>query len=83
MNEWTVYLFSDTGKALWQQNYTARNERDAERLALKLVKPQLRRFPDAEDWVYEPASTRRAAQAAFTGQPEAGPFDHIKVALKK
>jgi hypothetical protein len=59
--QWTVYLFSDTGKTLWKTNYMARSERDAEREALRLVKPHLNRYSNAEDWVFEPAESRRAA----------------------
>lgn len=69
--EWTVYLFSDTGQVLWQRNYKAPTERDAERLALKLVKPHLKRFDNAEDWVFEPAGAGKRASL----------FDDVKVAL--
>ena len=69
--EWTVYLFSDTGRVLWEKTYRARDERDAERQALKLVKPHINRFDDAEDWVFEPAGKRASV----------GLFDRIKVTL--
>jgi hypothetical protein len=52
---WTVYLFSDTGKVLFENTFMARSERDAERRGLALVKPHIHRFDNAEDWVVEPA----------------------------
>jgi hypothetical protein len=57
-SKWRVYLFSNTGKTLFEKVYAARDERDAERKALALVKPQLRRFDNAEDWVVESVDLR-------------------------
>lgn len=52
---WTVYLFSNKGKILFQSTYPAKDARDADRRGLRLVKPHLDKFDDAEDWVVEPA----------------------------
>ena len=63
---WTVYLFSDTGRELFKKTFPARDEADAMRKGLALVKPHLR-LPGAEDWVVEPAMGRTAARDIFTG----------------
>ena len=60
---WVVYLFSDTGKTLFEKTFRARNERDAEAKGLKLVKPHINRHDDAEDWVVEPASSKHGSNA--------------------
>ena len=52
--EYTVYLFSQTGKTLWKQNFRARDDKDADSKGHKLVLPQLDKHDDAEDWVVEP-----------------------------
>lgn len=53
--KWKVYIFSEDGEALFEADFSAFDERDAERKALAIVKPQLPKFPTAEDWVFEPA----------------------------
>lgn len=50
---WRVYLFSDTGVALWEQALLAKDQKDAERKALPLVRKMLPKFDNAEDWVVE------------------------------
>jgi hypothetical protein len=77
MTEWTVYIFSNTGRTLWETDFMARDERDAERKALKLVKPQLHRFDDVDDWVFEPKPQGRRASAP------AALFSDIKVAFDR
>ncbi len=61
---WTVYLFSDSGRTLWEKTFPARDERDAQAKAHRLVQPHLDRFDDAEDWVVEPAMNRAARRVA-------------------
>ncbi len=53
MTHWTVYIFSDTGKVLFQKVFQARDLRDAERQGFRIVKPLLGRYDNAEDWVVE------------------------------
>ena len=55
-DHWTVYLFSDTGRTLYEETFPARDTRDAERKALAVIRPQLAKFDHAEDWVVEPAT---------------------------
>lgn len=50
---WRVYIFDNRGRSLFEKEYTARDDRDAENKAFKLVQPLLSRY-DAEDWVFEP-----------------------------
>jgi hypothetical protein len=59
---YTVFLFSndprDT-KPLWTKDFRANDADDADERAVKLVSPQLRKFPTAEDWaVYEKGKKR-------------------------
>jgi len=58
---WTVYLFSDTGKVLFEKDFQARDPRDADRQGLRLVKPHLDKHDDAEDWVVEETPAKRAS----------------------
>jgi len=57
---WTVYIFSDDypSKTLFEKTFSARNEKDAEKKALVIVKPQLRKLDNVETWVVEPASKK-------------------------
>jgi len=67
---YTVYLFSDTGRELWKQDFNAPNERAADEAALRLVKPHLDRHPDAEDWVVEPVEPGGKKARKTAGAPE-------------
>lgn len=55
MTQWTVTLFSNEGETLFEKTFPARDHAEAEKKALALVKPLVRRFDNAEDWVVEPA----------------------------
>lgn len=68
MKAYTVYLFSndprDT-KPLWTKDFRAKDADDADEVAVKLVSPQLRKFPTAEDWaVYEKGQKRAKTDPA-------------------
>lgn len=57
---WTVYLFSDTGEILWQQQFQAKSKSEADRQGQELVKPHLKKHQDAEDWVVEKSMGKTA-----------------------
>jgi len=54
--KYKVYLFSDEpgAKPLWTKEFYAQDDARADQEALRLVKPVLNRFDNAEDWVVEP-----------------------------
>jgi len=60
MKTYTVYLFSDHGKELWKKDFTARDDRDADNKAVKLVRPQLDKHDDVDDWVVEEKVGKKA-----------------------
>mgnify|MGYP003965860419 CR=1 FL=1 len=57
---WTVYLFSDSGKILFEKEFQARDYQDAQKKGHKLVQPHVRKHKDAEDWVVEESKSKRA-----------------------
>lgn len=59
---WTVYLFSESGKTLFQKEFLARDQREADKKGLRLVLPHIKKYPDAEDWVVEEKGVRYAKQ---------------------
>ena len=54
--KYRVSLFSDKpgARALWTKTFTAVDDARADIEALRLVKPELKKHDDAEDWVVEP-----------------------------
>jgi hypothetical protein len=60
---YTVFLFSNDpkdDKPLWTKDFRADDADDADERAVKLVRPQLRKFPTAEDWAVYPKGSKRA-----------------------
>ena len=57
---YTVYLFSDSGKTLFKKDFSARDDRDADNKAVKLVRPHLDKHDDVDDWVVEEKVGKKA-----------------------
>lgn len=55
-----VSLFTDEpgGKPVWTKVFSAPDDARADVIGLALVKPELNKHPDAEDWVVEPVGHR-------------------------
>lgn len=99
MKTYIVSLFSDSGRELWKKEFKARDNRDADSKAAKLVRPHLNKHDDAEDWVVEEKSGKRAkmdpseelalrfllAEDAFetNGKAKVASFDMNKVPVFK
>lgn len=60
-----VSLFSDKpgAKALWTEEFKAKDAKDADNKAVKLVRTVLKKYEDAEDWVVEEVKGKKAAIA--------------------
>jgi len=57
---WTVYLFGQKGNILFEKAFEARDYHDAMTKGHKLVQPHVRKHKDAEDWVVEETTAKRA-----------------------
>lgn len=51
--KYKVYLFSDEGEELWSKSFSAKDDKDADSKAHKLVVPVVKKHDNAEDWVVE------------------------------
>ena len=60
---WTVSLFSDSGKILFEKEFQAQDYREANRQGLKFVRPHLDKHEDADDWVVEETTNKRASES--------------------
>jgi DNA-binding ferritin-like protein len=71
--KYRVYLFSDdptSGKPLWTKEFHAEDDARADQEALRLVRPQLNKHDNAEDWVVEPVG-HKGKKASKTAKSNA------------
>lgn len=91
--KYRVYLFSDdptSGKPLWTKEFYAEDDARADQEALRLVKPELNKHDNAEDWVVEPVGHKgkkaffsEDARKKFYSKPLNYQIDDVFTGIRK